>query len=188
MNKISRANQGFTLVEVLTVVAITGILAAISLPSLLSQNKPMKYAVSQVNTMLKTVNLVARANSGNPYRIRPTYVSGQYQFRVETRINGTCENSSTAANWVGDNNKFVYLPVGITIRNANNSANFDSLSSTAKDAMTICFDGRGTESNGGRTFNLVDTKNTSSIHRSQFQVTSVGDVSYSSFDINNYPL
>jgi prepilin-type N-terminal cleavage/methylation domain-containing protein len=188
MNKISRVDWGFTLVEMLTVVGITGILAAIAVPSLISQQKPMKLAVSQVNTMLKTVNLVARANSGNPYRIRPVFVSGQYHFRVETRRNGTCENSLTAPGWLGDNNKFVYLPAGIAIRNSDDSANFDSLSATDKEAMTICFDGRGTESNGGRTFNLRDNYQSSSTYRSEIKVSAVGDVSYKNFNINNNPL
>lgn len=188
MNKISRVDWGFTLVEMLTVVSITGILAAIAVPSFLSQKKPMKFAVDQTNTMLKTVNLVARANSGNPYRIRPVYISGKYQFRVETLRNGTCDNSLTATGWLGDNNKFVDLPAGIAIRNSDNTADFASLSTANQTAMTICFDGRGTESNGGRVFNLRDNFKSSSTYRSEITVSAVGDVSYKNFDINNNQL
>jgi prepilin-type N-terminal cleavage/methylation domain-containing protein len=183
MNKFRRVDGGFTLIELLVVILIAGVLAGIAAPSLISQKKTMKSAVGQVEGMLKTVNLVARANSGNPYRIRPIYdaVSEQYHFRVEVRRNGTCNNSPTATGWIDDNNKSVYLPAGIVVKNAANSTEVKDLSGTDLDAMTTCFDGRGSELNGGRTFNLVYTQEDSKVRLAEISISAVGDVSRKTF-------
>jgi prepilin-type N-terminal cleavage/methylation domain-containing protein len=193
MNKISRVDEGFTLIEMLAVLFITGILAAIAVPSLISQKKPMKSAVIQVEGLLKTVNLVARANSGNPYRIRPDIdpVTNRYIFRVEVLRNGVCSNDATATGWTGDINKLVSLPEEIVVKNAANKE-FKIMNQAEKDAMTTCFNGRGNRMNGTMTesiiFNFVDARGESRISRAKISVSAVGDVSHETFNVNGASL
>ncbi len=179
MHKYSRVDGGFTLIEMLVVLLIAGILATIAVPSLISQKKSMRSAISQTETMLKTVNLVARANAGNPYRIRPVYNAGTdlYQLRVESRRNGNC---TLTDKWIGDNNKFVDLPKGIIVTDEDGAA----LVSLA--TKTLCFDSRGSESSGGKIFSITDTTKESKVYRARIAVSAVGDVSKTTFnDLNN---
>jgi prepilin-type N-terminal cleavage/methylation domain-containing protein len=185
MNKFRRVDGGFTLIELLVVILIAGVLAGIAAPSLISQKKTMKSAVGQVEGMLKTVNLVARANSGNPYRISPFYdtVKNQYQFRVETRRNGTCASTDK---WIGDNNKFVYLPPGIVIKHTDNTEFKDLTDKTKIDEMTTCFNGRGelrdtADVNTNRRFKLLDVQGESMVRRTEISISAVGDVSRQTF-------
>ncbi len=182
MNKFSRVDEGFTLIEMLVVLLIMGIFVAIAVPSLISQKKSMRSAMSQTESMLKTVNMVARANAGSPYRIRSVYDAGsdRYQLRVESRRSGTCASTDR---WIGDNNKFVDLPAGITIADEDGTA-IPSVKVASFAANTICFNSRG-ESNGGeKKFSLVDMQGQSKVYRAKMSVSVVGDVSVTKFDNN----
>jgi prepilin-type N-terminal cleavage/methylation domain-containing protein len=182
MNKFRRVDGGFTLIEMLVVLLIAGILAAIAAPSLISQKKSMRSAISQTESMLKTVNMVARANAGNPYRIRSVYDAGadRYQLRVESRRSGTC---SSTDRWIGDNNKFVDLPAGITIADEDGTA-IPSVKTASLAANTICFNSLGESDGGEKKFSIVDMQGQSKVYRAKIQVTSVGDVLLTKFDNN----
>jgi prepilin-type N-terminal cleavage/methylation domain-containing protein len=67
-------DRGFTLVEMLVVIAIVGIVMAIATPSLLSLNKPLREGTLQFKNQLNLIRARAIA-SNQAYRIRPKYES-----------------------------------------------------------------------------------------------------------------
>jgi prepilin-type N-terminal cleavage/methylation domain-containing protein len=65
-------SQGFTLVEMLTVLIIAGIVMGIATPSLLSMNKPLRDGTQQMKSHLSLIRSKA-ISSSKAYRIRPKY-------------------------------------------------------------------------------------------------------------------
>jgi prepilin-type N-terminal cleavage/methylation domain-containing protein len=191
MKRHRSADSGFSLIEIMVVLIMMGILAAIAAPSFLSQKQSMRKAISSTTTLLKTVNLTARANSGNPYRITTgsrTTSEGTYQyFKVETEVAGICDLPRAAGDtpkWKEDPVKELALPTGIGI------VNFPTLATT----NGICFDGRGATYRGAAsntpiTFDLVDTNSAnnkgSKAVKVTFNISAVGDITAQAYDKND---
>lgn len=67
-------SQGFTLLEMITVVAILGIVLGFAVPSFLSMRKPLRDGVNQFTAQLALIRTKAIA-SNQSYRIRPKYAT-----------------------------------------------------------------------------------------------------------------
>jgi prepilin-type N-terminal cleavage/methylation domain-containing protein len=170
-------HSGFTLLEMLTVVLITGILAAIALPYL--QNKVYAKTVPTVESTVKIVSLKARANAGNPYRLTlvGTPATGQ-TLRVHHLINGNCNAASNAA-WRRDPAQDIELPVNdVTITNFPPGG--------------FCFDGTGqaglspgSPPNTPMSFKIVNLKKNSKAVRTDISISLIGDVSRKTFSAAN---
>ncbi len=65
-------SQGYTLVEMIAVLLLIGVIAAIASPALLSFNKPLKDSTSQFRSQLNLLRSKA-ISSNQAYRIRPKY-------------------------------------------------------------------------------------------------------------------
>jgi prepilin-type N-terminal cleavage/methylation domain-containing protein len=67
-------SQGFTLIEMIVVLAIAGIIMGFAMPSLLSLNKPLRDGSLQFKSQLSLIRSKA-ISSNQAYRIKPKYIT-----------------------------------------------------------------------------------------------------------------
>jgi prepilin-type N-terminal cleavage/methylation domain-containing protein len=191
MARPTNNDLGFTLIEMLTVVIITGILAAIALPSLY-KDKSFANTVPQIESTFKIISLKARANSGNPYRITlkttgTTPETRQQFLKIDYVLNNNCTPQSDAASiaawensaWRQDPIQTLNLPSEIEIPDF--------------PAKGFCFNGKGeavlspgSSGSATRDFNIISTKNTNAkAKRATISISLIGDVSRKTYDLQD---
>ncbi len=167
MTRPNNSNLGFSLVELLTVVIITAIIAAIAFPSF--QNKVFAKTVPQIESTIKIVSLKSRANAGNPYRIS---LQGKW-IRVDSIPNGNCTTTPiTASGWSQDPTQSFELPDDVSITNFPPNG--------------ICFDGTGQAAPGTvRSFDVINNRANSRAVKASITISLIGDVTRTLYDSNN---
>lgn len=93
-NLMMKSSQGFTLIEIITILAIIGILSAIAAPSLLFANKPLQNATNILVGHFKQIRAKAMVTT-SAYRLKSVSTT-----RLEAEYAINC--SATSSAWVND--------------------------------------------------------------------------------------
>ncbi len=148
-------SQGFTLLEMLTIVGIVGVLAGIAVPSLVSLNKPLRDGTNQFKSHLSLIRTKAIA-SNKAYRIKPKFSTlAEYSdgtarnFIVEYAANCRVTTNGGTNGWQAASQFDLDLPPQIGLDTTSTATvavpGTPSPGVTINQTLTwnICFDNRG---------------------------------------------
>jgi prepilin-type N-terminal cleavage/methylation domain-containing protein len=181
MVRHSNSNLGFTLVEMITVVFITGVLAAIGIQSM-AKNNSFTNTVVKVESGLRVTSLKARAAAGNPYRVTVQVDpnTGEQFLKTQHLVNGNCSSATTAtALWRDDPTQDIYVPKRIVIPTVADATNIN-----IRPFPGFCFDGRGNVSpvNGAsRIFSMLDKKPGEKAVLANISISAIGDLTHDTY-------
>jgi prepilin-type N-terminal cleavage/methylation domain-containing protein len=155
-------SQGYTLVEILVVLIIAGIMAGITVPSLLSLNKPLRDGSLQFKSQLSLIRSKA-ISSNKAYRLKPkyptaaeytgqTYQQTPHNFVVEYAANCRVTAVGGTNGWAAASQLDLDLPEAIGVATNSPDPIPASLLPVVRVGGTtpltslsweICFDNRG---------------------------------------------
>jgi prepilin-type N-terminal cleavage/methylation domain-containing protein len=185
--------QGYTLIEMITVVGIVSIVVGFAVPSLLSLNKPLRDGVSQLKSHLSLVRSKA-ISSGKSYRIKPMSVT-RSDYKESIPRNFIVEYADSCAATTGwqrasqfdldlpekigitDVDTTLTIPPSTTEVTVSNDLNWNS-------GEGLCFDNRGIVSKTLR-FVVKDFQGFGAAQIALFDITKVGGIEAVLYDKNN---
>ncbi len=188
-------DRGFTLVEMLVVIAIVGILMGLAVPSLLALNKPLREGTLQFKAQLNLIRSKAIA-SGQAYRLRPKYpTSAEYsgqgpnsfivEYAANCRISTYGPSASTVLpdGWQRASQLDLDLPSTVGVSGTATVTN-DIPSTPTPNAnlnWSICYDNRGIASQPVN-FTLKDFQGNNRAKMATISVQAIGAVAITAKD------
>jgi type II secretory pathway pseudopilin PulG len=143
------SSQGYTLIEMIAILALAGIIAGFAVPSLLSLNKPLRDGATQFKTQLSLMRSKA-ISSNQAYRLRPNpdpNPDGTREFIAEYAANCRVTAVGSPNGWERASQFDLDLPKNINLTDIASTTIADpSITPTAVSNSLgngICFNNRG---------------------------------------------
>jgi prepilin-type N-terminal cleavage/methylation domain-containing protein len=194
-------SQGYTLVEMLVVIIVTGIVMGIAVPSLMALNKPLRDATLQFKSQLTLIRAKA-ISSNQAYRLRPKYpTAAQYlgehyngnphNFIVEYAAN--CQVTAPGG-WQPASQLDLDLPesIGLDLPAVTATAmpvspSIDGVNALPSLSWNVCYDNRGVATQSIRLM-LQDTQGNNIAKYAQINVGIVGSSEIVTYNKDGSPV